>query len=419
MPRRRAGRIGWVRPAVGGLVLVGVGTAVLLMTGMVGGGDDGEVDTLEREGSVELREERSFAIDDEPDGYRIVYRVSEQGLSPSTEVVTVSRPFDSETTSYAGELGSEATHTVRQTTFGRLALVDPPADGDGQGERTVFAVGPVTASPDLRLAPVLADALEHRQVEVREQREVAGRRCRVHRFGTSVLGGTIVPPGDPAREYADACFDQAGLLLEEWWVVDGEPIRHRLAVEVDRRHRRGIVGDLASQAPTIPAAQGGGSIRRMAPHSAPPGRFFVTDAVPAGFERLGRFSVIPPQGDVFANPEEREQIIASTADVWRRGIDLLVVDQGSTLGNVTPFELDPDGIEVELGLLGRGEALLSLGGNEVRAVLDNGDFVRVYGTLPIADLVEVASSLVEVEGNEIVLLADDDTDSVLGVGDDG
>ena len=442
-PRRR-----W--PLVVGVL---VAAAVVAAVAVFVAGDDGddtavEIEPIVRRGSTEVEGTTPIEITDEPDGYRIVYRVHERGLPLSSEVVEVDRPFDAEVRGYTGERGTGSLTSHNATTLGRLASgidIDHDHDDDEdddhshdddedddhthalpqQGDaptspaqqRTVLAIGPTLAGPDYRLAPVVDEALERDLLEAREQREVLGRRCQVYRFGTSVVGGVLRPPGDPADEYADACFDAAGLLLEEWWVVEGEPIRHRVAVEVEEQAPSGVAQGLADEETSIPVGRGGGSFQEMRPDSSPPGPFFVAPQPPPGFEHVGRFTVIPPQAESFTSPDRRSYIVTSTADVWRRGIDIVVLDQGGTLGRVKPFEPDPDGVPVELGALGTGESLVGLGGNTVRVVRDPGDFVRVYGTLPTAELAAFAATLVETEGTEIVLLDPPEDDE--GAEDEG
>ena len=432
-------------------VVVVVGAVSIFVVRSDGNKATIEVEPVVRRGSTEVGGAAPIEISNEPDGYRIVYRVHEQGLPLSSEVVEVVRPFDAEIRGYTGTRGDGSLTSHNVTTLGRLSSgidIDHDHDDDvpddhshdddepddhthplrQQGDapaspaqqRTVLAIGPTLAGPDYRLAPVLEEALGRGLLERREQREVLGRRCQVYRFGTSVVGGVLRPPGDPADEYADACFDAEGLLLEEWWVVKGDPIRQRLAIDVDTQAPADVASGLADEETSIPVDRGGGSFQEMQPDSSPPGPFFVAPAPPDGFEHVGRFTVIPPQAEAFTSPERRSYIITSTADVWRRGIDVVVLDQGGTLGRVKPFEPEPAGVPIELGALGTGEAIVGLGGSEVRVVREPGDYIRVYGTLPTAELAAFAVTLVETQGTEIELVdpPEDEDDDDGGGSDD-
>lgn len=368
------------------VVALGVGLAILDL-----GGDDDAPDgpkPIEREGSEAVDDGEVVEVGEEPEGYRITYQVTERTGEPTTEEVTVRRPFVSETTIRRGEdvIG------VSRSAFGRLVV-------DGQ----VFAVPPGVAGADLRLPPALEEAEDRGWVERREQRVVAGRRCQVYRFATTVLGGALQPPADPEIEHADACFDAAGLLLEEWWVLDGEPLRRRVAVDVALESPRDLGADWEALAPTMDVERGGGSVLELAEGSMPPGSFFVAEDVPAGFDHLGRYSVIPPQAAEFGDAAQRGRILTSTVDVWQRGLDLLVVDQGGTLEQQRVFEVDPDNRVVVVPGLGDAEIIVGLAFNEVRVLRPAGRFIRVQGTLQPGDLLEVVRGLVEVEGNELVL----------------
>lgn len=351
-------------------------------------------ETIERVGSEEVEGGEPVEITDEPEGYRITYRNVIRGSSHVVEEITVRRPFWSETVSSGPD--GEVVNVQRQG-FGRL-ITD--ADED---EPLVFAIGPASATTDLRIANVVEEALDRGWLERREVREVIGRRCQVYRAGTTFVGGVLMPPGDPAEEYADACFDDRGLLLEEWWVVDGRALRHRVATEVAERAPPDLGRDWSDLATTMGVEKGGGSIRRVRPDSAPPGAFFVLADAPPEFEHLGRFTVVPPQASSFADDSDRGHVAASTADVWRRGADLLVVDQGGTLGGFAVYKPDPDNRTADVAGLGEVELVVSLTANEVRLHREVGRYVRVVGTLPHDDLLAVMGSLVETEGTGLVV----------------
>ncbi|MBW3668150.1 MAG: hypothetical protein KY443_02955 [Actinobacteria bacterium] len=376
-----------------------------------GGGSDGDRASrpaaLVRTGSLPVEVAEPLTIGEEPTSYRIVYRLQERQAPPATETVTVVRPYDSRAETRHDPDGPVV--AVRQAALGRYAMGRQAADPD-----TVLAVTPAVAEADVRLAPILPDLLERRLVRPLEHRRVAGRTCRIYRASTTVLGGTLTALDAQAEveppEYADLCLDDAGLLLEEWWVVEGRAIRHRLATRVEAPAPAPAVDELAdltlSRPTTVPVDKGGGSVLRMTPDSAPPGRFFTPAYLPDGFEHAGRFSVVPPQPEALSDPSRREELLAATTDVWRRGIDILVIDQGGTLGQQRAFEPSDDAVATYLGPLGTGELVFGATGVEARVALDAGDYVRVYGTVPASTVLAVARALVATEGRAIVLLDD-------------
>lgn len=351
-------------------------------------------EAIEREGSEEIEDAAPVDVTDSASAYRITYRVAIGGSSELVEEVTVRRPFTGETKTSDG--GGNVTGLERLA-FGRVitAAHEP--------EPIVFAVGPEPVKMDLRLAPALDEAIDRGWLERREVREVAGRRCQVFRAATTVAGGSLTPPGDHGDEYADVCVDASGLLLEEVWVLDGELLRHRVAVEVGEDVPASFGEGWTELPVSMGVEQGGGSVRRLQPGSAPPGTFFEARTVPDGFQHLGRFTVVPPQANAFGEGGDRYSVVASTADVWQRGVDVLVVDQGGTLGGNAVYERDPENRTVDVPGLGEVELVVSLTGNEVRLHRDVGRYVRVLGTLTHDELLDVARSLEETEGTGLVI----------------
>jgi len=119
---------------------------------------------------------------------------------------------------------------------------------------------------------------------------------------------------------------------------------------------------------------------------------------------VGQFSVVPPQPDNFGNDPTREaNRRAAIVDVWRRGIDLVVLEQGGTLRGLAAFEPAEGAPSIAVGAFGDGQLLLSASGVEVRVLRDGGRYVRAYGTVPAEELVAVASSMRAVPGGTLEL----------------
>jgi hypothetical protein len=358
--------------------------------------EDGETEPpeLDRVGSEEVRVGGTVtAAERVPLTYRVTYRARLPGAEPTTEVVTLRRPFESRVEVWQGPAASGERLSLQESSFGLLAVATSTQ------APVVTVVGPAVASPDLRFDVALPAALEQGLLERREIRRVAGRLCQVYRAGTSVSAGQLVAPTDD--EYADACVDGEGLLLEEWWVTEGRTVRQRVAVAVET----GVDVDdslfTLPRDPTVPAEDGGGGIRRLAEGSAPPGEFFEVGTPPAGMSLLGRFAVVPTQPQQFTDPARQGDILATTADVWVRGADFVVVDQGGALGSSEVYAPDPELPHAAVGALGEAELHMRLDRLEVRIHLDGNRFVRVYGTVPVDDLLAVARSLRRTEGSGI------------------
>ncbi len=338
---------------------------------------------MRRTGSV-VAEGEPLRIAAGPAVYEISYDLRQPAAPTLAETVAVAQPFLSRRTSR---------NERSETSFARLAST--PAQG------TTTVVSPPPAAVDPRPALVVERAVAEGVLQRREQRVVLGRRCQVFRSQSSVAASTISAP--LPGTYTDTCISADGLLLDEWQVMDGRPVRQRVATAV----RTDGITPLApvSAEPTLNAEQGGGSVLEVDAASRPVGRFYEVDEPPAGFTRRGRYSVIPPQAGL-TDATQRRKAVASTADVYERGTDVLVVDRGGTLDLARAFQPRPEGRPVDIGpLFPEAELLLSWSGPEVRWADDDGKFVRVYGTVPVDELLAVARSLRAVDdGTGLVFL---------------
>lgn len=320
--------------------------------------------------------------------YAITYRVEElegDAVRTSTHTLTVERPFRSRFDTDASS---------RRADFGSLASAN-----DGSAPE-VLTAAPAPAPGDVRTDLLFASD------PGREVRSVAGRTCQVHRLGAPVLTGIVVPLAESEGVTADICVDRDGLILEEVTFGDAHvAISRWIATKVDVSSATNVDEFHFVDADPKPAADGGGSLRPVEETSTPPGEFWQLDAPPAGFTRKGRYAIVPPQAASPDDPETRSQVIAGVSDVFVRGDDVLVVEQGGTLGQVPPFGATPHSQLVDLGLLAKtAEWFLTPTGAEVHVLLPPGRYVKVFGTLPAADVIAIARSLHPIEGVNLVYL---------------
>ena len=104
--------------------------------------------------------------------------------------------------------------------------------------------------------------------------------------------------------------------------------------------------------------------------------------MPAGFERLGRFNVIPSQPENFTDPTRAERPGDELRRRLRAGRRLRRRRPGrARCGGVEPFAVDPAAPKMDLGRFGAGELRLGALGVEIRALRSGGRFVRLRGTL--------------------------------------
>jgi hypothetical protein len=348
-----------------------------------------------RVGSEEIAEGSIDVASRTPSGYRLVYRVESRAgdeVVVSTERVWVRRPFESRVESWTGAPPGRRRTNTTVNAFARINT-----------GRAVFAVPPAPAPQDFRLDSNLTEAERAGYVDPRERRRVAGRVCRVYRWGAEGGSGSLSRlDEDEPGEYTDSCFDADGLPLEVVTYVDGKLLTRSIVTQVEEGPRLADrlfgVGD-----PTLEVRQGGGSVLRVEPDSRPPGDFWELGEAPRGFERDGRYAVIPPQAG-FDDPTQRAGIVTFVSDVWVRGRDVIVVEQGGTLGGRPPFQADPNARKVSAGDLGRGDLAYGLRTSEVRVLLEGGRFVRVHGTVAPSRLLAVARSLEKVEGGDLVYI---------------
>jgi hypothetical protein len=107
--------------------------------------------------------------------------------------------------------------------------------------------------------------------------------------------------------------------------------------------------------------------------------------------------VVTPAANDPDDEETKERRIGAVVDVWDDGLDVVVVEQGSTAGGVKPFELG-GGPRVTVEGLGEGELLVDLRTSELRFRRPSGYFLRVRGTVGAAQLEAIARSLRQTEG---------------------
>jgi hypothetical protein len=354
------------------------GTLALALLAACSGG--GGTETIGRDGSVRVDTPEAVAIGEPPDTYAITYRVEElvgDRVRTSTATLTVDRPFRSRLETRDG--GTVV--SLRVADFGYSGAKSERASA------LVVTAAPAAASGDVRTELLVEGA-------GREVRRVAGAVCQVHRFGAPLLAGEVAPGDD-----VDECIDGDGLILEEIVRSSGVITRRWVAASIGHSPRVDDADFRLSDVKPLPTAEGGGSVQAVDPTSAPPGTFWQLDEPPPGFTRRGRYAVVPPQSARADDPETRSQVVAGVVDVFTRGPDVLLIDQGGTLGQVPPFGTQPGSDLVDLGALAKtGEWFPTPTGAEVRALIPPGRYVKVSGSLPADDLIAIARSLRPIEG---------------------
>lgn len=351
-------------------------------------------DSVESAAGDESEEEQLF---DEPPSYAITYRLDildGERVLTNYERTEVVRPWSSRLA--RGDEEGAVDEVVELGAFGRRRI--------GAAQAIVLALPPTLAPADVRFG-VFDEAVRLGVASIREERTLRGSTCRVVRTETG-LASAALEPVDGDGDAVDSCVDDRGLVLEEATFSGGTLTRLRTAIETEA----GIEPDpVVIEGSPAGVRDGGGSIVRLSDDSVLPGGMLAPadGAVPVGFVRRGRYAVVPPQAENFTDPTKEGNQTAGVADVWERGIDALVLDQGGTLRGGEPLPPIVEGAPtIDLGELGTAEVFVSFRMSELRVRRSGGRYVIVYGTLPPAALAEFARSLIEVPGGTLTPLPD-------------
>lgn len=309
--------------------------------------------------------------------FTITYRVT-AGDSTTTEVLSVHRPFASRLVVHEGDTTKGRVLSQRASDLGVLATTSG-------GEWGRLVVPPALASGDIRPDAVLAAAVGSKVMRDVGPSSVAGRKCHAYVAGTTVSGGTLEQLS--GNERAEVCIDASGLVLQERWTIDGKVVRTRRAVALSFDSADFTVPDGS----VLP---GSGLVNKLADDAPIPFPIMVTiGTFPSGFTHVGRYAVVPPDLTPTRDADAPKTTkVATVTDVWTRGADVLLLDQGAASG-VDPFV--PSAVAAPLDLPGFASSrlVLDLRATEIRIRLDDGGFVRLSGTISPEELVAIAGSL--------------------------
>jgi hypothetical protein len=318
--------------------------------------------------------------------YRIVYRVTTPD-GTATEERQVRRPFDAHVIlrDGAGKVTAE-----RWSSLGALETTSPGSDVAG------LSVAVAPALSDLRIDRFAHELIAAQRLTKGQTSSVGGRACTYYgEKGTAAALPADAQPGlgeaKPINTIIDRCVDAQDIVLEERWSSPGgERLLTKRAATLELGDDAGL--DLgAPKAEPMAAAQGNGAFTSIEPDAAPPfaERFTLPD--PTGFEAVGRFAVVPPRIGSAATVGGAQ--LAFYSDVWTRGADLLLLDQGAGTDGATPFDDALVWRSITLPDLGPAELAGTPRMAEVRLHRADGGFVRLAGTVPVDELVALAGTI--------------------------
>jgi hypothetical protein len=339
-----------------------------------------------------------------PSSYHVTYAVTTPQAGESTEQLWVRRPFDTVDITYAGSSPAGMPSLVAVYRLGVQVLKAANA------EAGLLHVPAAAAPQDVRADVVVPAALHAHKMKVVGHRQVLGRSCQVFRTAVSLRAGTL-PALRPGTTYVDTCIDSAGIVLNETQVNGGRTIADRRAVLVQTGAQAVAGAPFDMTGTPTPYDSGGGAFTPLTLDSRPPGSSWALAQRPDGFQHLGRFAVVPPQpqlfgqgGNGFGSMGLPGGLVTEIDDVFVRGADVVVLEQGSTLNGAT-FAPPANGVGVDLGRLGRGQLLIAGNASTVVAEPGNGKgFVRLSGTLPTDQLVGLMRGLAKEPGGTLTRL---------------
>ena len=340
-----------------------------------------------------------------PSAYSVTYAITTAGASPSTERLWVRRPFDSVDITYAGPPPGTSPSLFVVYRLGVQVLKAANAEA---GLLHIPAAAP---PPDVRADVIVPAALRaHRAVVVGHDTEL-GRPCQLIRSAAPLRAGSL-PPLQLHARYVESCIDRDGIVLRERQLSGGHVLSERRAVQVQTGDSAVADASFGMSGTPTPFNSGGGAFTPLTLTSRPPGGSWALDQPPAGFRQVGKYAAVPPQpqlfgggGNGFGSMGLPGGLVTEMDDVFVRGTDFLVLQQGSTL-NGAAFTPPGNSLAVDLGRLGHGQLLLA--GNSTTVVAEPGNgkgFVRLSGTLPPDRLIALMRELAKEPGGTLTRLA--------------
>jgi hypothetical protein len=402
--QRRRRRLIVIPLAVAVVLLAGGGIFALVQRGGGGGPTQYSLTSELAAGSS-----GDFAISTTPAAYHLVYKVdnfgssatstssasSDGGTTTTTQEYTIRRPFDAHLVSKAGAPpGTDEQWSL----IWNLGKYGQTTSG---GSPEVGQVAPQAALGDIRLDATLTDLVADAKFVAKERRIVLGRECQVYRTGQAVETLSVAAPTN--TDYAEACIDSDGLLLEEVVVSSGKLAERLIATSVDDQTAPAdsvftITGD-----PT-PLAQGGSQLSPIDATTKPADGYWGLATPPTGYTLQGRYVLQTPADQSASDTSASTTTTSTTAppapvpsyvDVYVNGPDTIIVRQGPTAGE--PQSDATQGTSVDLGALGSAPLGATLTGSHIVAhpAAPAAWYVELQGTVGRDTLKQVASQLTQ------------------------
>ncbi len=388
--RRRRNRFVAIPLAVALVLLAGGGVYALVAR------DGGGTTQYSLTSELAAGELGQFSISTAPAAYHVVYKVDSSGSGDdqpetTTQEYIVRRPFEGH---LAAKSGAPPGTDEQWSLVWNLGKYSQTTSG---GTPEVGQVAPQAALGDIRLDATLQDLIADGKFVAKERRIVLGRECQVYRTGEALETLSMSAPTD--TDYAEACIDSDGLLLEEVVVSSGKLAERLIATSVDDQtvptdDTFVITGD-----PT-PLDQGGSQLSPIDATTKPVDAYWGFATPPAGYTLQGRYLLQTPADQSTSDTSTSTTSttapaapIPSYVDVYVNGPNTIIVRQGPTAGE--PQSDASQGTSVDLGALGSAPLSATLTGSRVTAhPADPASwYVELQGTVSRDTLKQAASQL--------------------------
>jgi hypothetical protein len=379
-----------IRASAAGLVLVAVAVTAIVLVERGGG-----TTHYSLTGKKVATPSGTFSISLSPAAYQAVYRIDSYNstgtVTTTTQVYTISRPFNAKIVAKVGAPPGGATNF---SIIGTLGLYSQTSAASAP---SIARGAPQTSLGDYRFDAALNDLVAQGLFVARETRQVLGRNCQVYRTGQALETFSVAAPA--ADSYADVCIDSSGLLLEEMSVLANKLSERRIVTKIDDTTKPAdSVFAITGTPPTL--AKGGQEVNPISTISAPTPGYWRLDAPPAGYALQGRYVIrVPKAPDTTASTTtttvagQLPPVKESYVDIYVNGTKAIIIEQGPTASE--PSTPASSGAVVDAGGLGTAHVAAGIVGNTLAATPKATVpwFVHLTGTVPLTELEKVAGSL--------------------------
>lgn len=367
-PRLRAnargrGRRSRLRLVVGGLVALVLAATVISIVLSTGGG-------------------AAWRFGGAPSSYVVAYRENINGAA-QWEVLAAQRPFAGSDLTYVGD--SQPASDQRPSS-GTISTLTGLYSVTPTGVSLVSGRQPGPPSHDIWLPDELSDATSRGVAkDLHKTRSVAGVRCAMYVVVQPPSGPLPALAGAPGHD--DICVARNGLVLSESWTYHGKLVETRAAMTV--HVGAGWPAELPRPPSTTGAAAASAAGAVVQPDPSPTS-FLADPPTPAGFAAAGS-----PLSFRLPDPQHPTGTVAASV-IWayQRGAECITVEAGLEAGGQLPWK-STDTVSRPAGLAAFSTATTALrsDGPEVRIDAGQGRWVRVRGTVPLAELLKFAATL--------------------------